>query len=135
MDTDRKMTDTSAQASSNETEKQEQPKKDYTKRDYSKPANNQNYYNKQPYNRLDSSQGYYNKQPYNKDYQKAEFEKKPYQSPGYARDNKFLFKPKLVETKDGKHGYVQLRTLQFNSWLNTSLHGLPGIEGSHTKCT
>ena len=104
-DMDTEMTDTSPPASSIETDQQEQPKKDYTKRDYSKPASNQNYYNKQPYNRPDSSQGYYNKQPYNKDSQKADFEKKPYQSQSYARDNKFLFKPKRDETKDGKHGY------------------------------
>ena len=88
-DTDTEMTDTSAPVSLSKTERQEHPKKDYTRRDYSKLANNQNYYNKQPYNRPDSSQDYYNKQPYNEDYQKAEFEKKPYQSPSYARDNKF----------------------------------------------
>ena len=104
-DTDTEMTDSSPPASLSEMDKQEQPKKEYTKREYSKPASSQNYYNKQPYNRPDSSQGYYNKQPYNEDYQKSDIKKKPYQSPSYARDNKFLFKPKVVKTKDGKHGY------------------------------
>ena len=88
-DTDAEMTDTSEPASSSEKDKPEQPKKDYTNRDYSRP---------------NSSQGYY-KQPYNKDYQKPDYDKSKYQSQSYGRENKFLFKPKLVETRDGKHGY------------------------------
>ena len=54
------------------------------------------------YNMSDTNQDY-TKKPYNKDYQKpdykkTDYEKMKYQSQNYGRDNKFLFKPKLVET-------------------------------------
>ena len=89
LDKDTDMTDVSTPTSSSETETKEHTKKEYTKKDL---------------NMLGSNQGHY-KQPYNKDLQKPAYEKSKYRSQNYVRDNKFLFKPKLIETRYGKHGY------------------------------